>query len=92
MSERDEPQSPLQQTADCNLTLILNVSIINPLPDGRLCGNTWLICLSFYPSSFSTHQKPLSSEIQNTSALSLPTLHETLCSVTVVTTLLEGEG
>lgn len=41
-----------QQTSDCNLTLILNVSIINPLPDGRLCGNTWLICFSFYPQFF----------------------------------------
>ena len=41
----DEPQSPPQQTTDCNLTLLLNVSIIVCLPDGHLCENTWLICL-----------------------------------------------
>lgn len=45
MSEEDEPQSPPQQTAGSNLTLLPNVSIIVCLPDGHLCENTWLIPL-----------------------------------------------
>lgn len=44
MSGKDEPQSPSQQTTDCNLTLLPNVRIIVCLPDGHLCENTWLIC------------------------------------------------
>lgn len=45
MSDKDELQSPPQQTADHNLTSLPNVSIIVSFPDGHLCENTWLIGL-----------------------------------------------
>lgn len=67
MSEKDEPQSPPQQTADCNLTLLLNVSIIVRSVMVIYVGTHGSYASRSVPGSFSTNQKPpQSSEIQNT--------------------------
>lgn len=93
MSERDEPQSPLSRLLTAiwhwywmSALLILSLMVVYVGTPGSYAS------LSI-PSSFSTHQKPpLSSEIQNTPVLSLPILHETLCTVIVVTTLWGGRS